>query len=196
MLLCVCARVISSVPIVDAFWSTLGYLANTVIFFVAGLIVAARAASDPHLLASSLWRAVILWILLHVVRAIMLAMLWPVLSSGTYSFSVNQAMAVVYGGLRGAVGLTLALIVNEQLDEQKILLADSNPKLSENAKKLGDEILFYVAIVAFLTLLVNGTTMEVTLYIIYIPTSTSYWHFYVGIDCTEELRTVVDGRGE
>lgn len=173
---CASVCVISSVPIVDAFWSTLGYLANTVIFFVAGLIVAARAASDPHLLASSLWRAVILWILLHVVRAIMLVMLWPVLSSGTYSFSVNQAMAVVYGGLRGAVGLTLALIVNEQLDEQKIMLADSNPKLSENAKKLGDEILFYVAIVAFLTLLVNGTTMEVTP-TSPIPTATSYWHF-------------------
>lgn len=152
-----------SVDIVDAFWSTLGHLANTVIFFVAGLIVAARAASDPHLLANSLWRAIAIWVLLHLVRAIMLFMLWPVLSSGSYSFSINQACAVVYGGLRGAVGLTLALIVSEQLDEQRILLEVTHPNKSKNAGRLGDEILFYVAIVAFLTLLVNGTTMEFVL---------------------------------
>jgi NhaP-type Na+/H+ or K+/H+ antiporter len=153
---------------VDAFWGTLGHLANTVIFFVAGLIVAARAASDPHLLANSLWRAITIWILLHVVRAIMLILLWPVLSNGEYNFTIQQAVAVVYGGLRGAVSLTLALIVNEQLDEQKILLADSNPKLSDNANRLGDELLFYVAIVAFLTLLINGTTMEVSYTYMYI----------------------------
>jgi NhaP-type Na+/H+ or K+/H+ antiporter len=153
-----------SQEVVENFWSMLGYLANTVIFFVSGLIVAARAANDPDILAYSLWRGVVLWVLLHFVRGIMIILLWPVLSSGQYSFSVNQAVAVVYGGLRGAVGLTLALIVHEQLDEQKVILDErGETNKSKAADILGDEILFYVSIVAFLTLMVNGTTMEFVL---------------------------------
>ena len=47
------------------------------------------------------------------VRALMLALFWPILSRGAYEFDWRHGAATVYGGLRGAVGLTLGLIVHE-----------------------------------------------------------------------------------
>jgi NhaP-type Na+/H+ or K+/H+ antiporter len=55
----------------------------------------------------------------------------------------RQALVLGYGGLRGAIGLTLALIVNED---------------HEIPKPARDLMIFHTAGIAFLTLMVNGTT--------------------------------------
>jgi NhaP-type Na+/H+ or K+/H+ antiporter len=144
----------SAFETLENFWFMLGHMANTIIFFVSGLIVISNAYLHPDLIANLWWRLILLWVLLHLVRAIMLLALWPLLSRGSYEFNWRHACSVVYGGLRGAVGLTLGLIVSETL------LLETN---DEEAKLLGDEVLFYVAGVAYLTLLVNGPTMEYVL---------------------------------
>ena len=60
-----------------------------------------------------------------------------------YSLSLAQVSLLTYSGLRGAVGLCLALIVkfNENIDE-----------------KVRDQIMFHTAGIVLLTLIVNGTT--------------------------------------
>jgi hypothetical protein len=95
----------------------------------------------------------VLFVLLHGIRALMVASLWPVLARGHYEFTWRHAVATTYGGLRGAVGLTLGLIVHETLSRHE----------AESSQLLGDEVLFYVSGVAILTLVVNGTTMEAVL---------------------------------
>ncbi|KAH8068026.1 potassium:proton antiporter [Aureococcus anophagefferens] len=86
----------------------------------------------------------VLYVALHAIRGLVLVLSTPVLRSGIYGMSLNQGLVVAYGGLRGAIGLALALIVNE-------------------TKGLPDQLqmrmLFHVSGIAILTLCVNGTTM-------------------------------------
>lgn len=80
---------------------------------------------------------------LHFIRFFCILSFWPVLRLIGYGMSFKQVVLCSYAGLRGAVGLSLALMV---AGEEKL------PKYSR------DVILLHVAGVALLTLLINATT--------------------------------------
>jgi len=111
-----------------------------------------------------------LYAFIHVSRALSVLVCWPVLAATGYGVSVREGAVLVcvscpatgvyglaniravrptflcmarYGGLRGAVGLTLALIVEHH---------NELPAATRSC------IVFYTAGIAFLTLFVNGTT--------------------------------------
>jgi len=174
---------------VHTFWSTISHIANTAVFFLAGLVMTVRVfrqsakdsigndvcvkcghhhesefhddqdhqgrrfleltdeaeeeTSCKSFRAFDFWYLVILYVALHVIRGIVVVVASPVLYRDVYGFDAKQASVVVYGGLRGAIGLALALIINETEG-----LED----------KLKSRILFQVSGIALLTLLVNGTT--------------------------------------
>ena len=48
---------------------------------------------------------------LHIVRFVGLILLWPLMRKTGYTFEFAHVCLITYSGLRGAVGLTLALIV-------------------------------------------------------------------------------------
>jgi len=52
-----------------------------------------------------------IYIILHIVRFLGLLMLWPLMRLTGYEFNLAHVCLLAYSGLRGAVGLTLALIV-------------------------------------------------------------------------------------
>ena len=85
---------------------------------------------------------------LHGVRAAVLAACWPVLRRLGYGISAANGVALWWGALRGAVGLTLALIVEE---DHRV---DS---------EIRHAVAFHVAGITFLSLVVNGTSMEAVL---------------------------------
>jgi NhaP-type Na+/H+ or K+/H+ antiporter len=75
-------------------------------------------------------------------------MIWifkPCLKRSGYGMSNKEFVVLTWGGLRGALGLTLALLVgvDERLDF-----------------RLRELTLFYMAGLATLTLLINGTTCK------------------------------------
>lgn len=70
-------------------------------------------------------------------------MFWPLLRVIGYGMSFNQVVLCAYAGLRGAVGLSLALMVTA---------SDKIPRYIQ------DVVLLHTAGVAFLTLLINATT--------------------------------------
>jgi len=146
-------------------WGILGHLANTVIFFVAGMIIAGPDVLGSSAFLDSFWRRfsklLVLFILIQIIRALMIALLWPILSRGHYEFNVRQAAAMSYGGIRGAVGLCLALVVQETLSQYESPYGDEKQEASVHI--LGDELLFYISGVAILSLVVNGTTMKMVL---------------------------------
>lgn len=86
-----------------------------------------------------------LYIALHAIRCVVLVCVSPVLKRGVYGFTPQQAAVVAYGGLRGAIGLILALIV------------DQTSGIEGSLKK---SLLFQVSGIALLTLCVNGTTTK------------------------------------
>ena len=76
-------------------------------------------------------------------RGLTIAILFPVLQTIGYGVTRREAVFMTYGGLRGAVSLALALLI------------DSHPTINAATK---DFILIQTAGVVTLSLLINGTT--------------------------------------
>ncbi|KAH8049727.1 potassium:proton antiporter [Aureococcus anophagefferens] len=125
-----------------AFWELAGFVANTSIFFVAGAMIASRVS------LGRLGELCALYVALMAVRFAMLALLSPLLRRMGYGFGLPQFGALGWGALRGAVGLALALVVeeNENIDA-----------------RVRDDVMSAVAGITCLTLVVNGTSMEFAL---------------------------------
>lgn len=82
------------------FWEVLSYVANTLIFFLVGLVVAAQLSSFPVVLGA--------FAVVMVVRVVVLLGFRPLLG-----LSLGQTSVMAWGGLRGAVALALALVARE-----------------------------------------------------------------------------------
>ena len=74
----------------------------------------------------------------------MILLFWPILQRIGYGMTFNQVLLATYAGLRGAVGLSLALMVF------------SDTRITNTYVK--DIILLHISGVAFLTLIINATT--------------------------------------
>ena len=125
------------------FWGLAGFIANCLIFLIVGIVVAERSVfsvNDFLLLG-------IFYIGIHVVRAIVIFVLYPLMNRSGYGLPKKEAIVVWYGALRGAIGLALALIV-AGVDDQYI------------SKEIKDQFLFFTAGIVTLTLLINASTIK------------------------------------
>lgn len=128
------------------FWEMLAYVANTLVFFFVGLLVASQAwALTPGvaLLVLGLWAAMVAvrFGVVHAAR--------PLLGRLSTPISVAEGHLVAWGGLRGAVSLALALAVAHHPDVPA---------------RLGAQILVVSAGVVWMTILVNATTTRALLH--------------------------------
>lgn len=121
------------------------YCAETIIFFLAGVIVGFKVIGDDagFIRGIDYWKLVGLYICMSVARAISLVIFYPQLKTKGYGLSKKEFYVLVYGGLRGAVGISFAMI------------AGGDPDLSP---ALRDIFLFDMAGCAVLTLIINATT--------------------------------------
>ena len=146
-------------------WEFLGYLANTLIFMLAGSLTGEilyenwheRGGDEPHWLGPYDYFVLLYtWAALMLIRGVMMVGLWPLLSyferhhSSTKMLDWRDGVVMTWGGLRGAVGLALAMVVDEHIEVAGITV--------RAAVKFPQQLLFLVAGVSFLTLLVNGWT--------------------------------------
>ncbi|MEC4724453.1 sodium:proton antiporter [Shewanella sp. D64] len=124
------------------FWHTLSFLFNTLIFILVGLVVSTRLGLAD--LANWEYLAVIFLGIL-IIRASVILGLMPILARIGVGLTKEKSIVLIWGGLRGAVSLALALIVatNEALDIQ-----------------LRDQVLFLTAGIVVLTIVVNGSSMR------------------------------------
>ena len=82
----------------------------------------------------------------QVIRAAMLVAFWPLLNSWGYVITSREAVVLCWSGLRGAVGLSLALFI----------LLDGN--ISD--LRYRTLTFFHMGCVAFLTIIFQGTSMK------------------------------------
>ena len=125
-------------------WGQLGFWANSLIFLLTAILV-------PRLLGTVGWKDLgllfIVIIAAGAARAAVLFGMLPLLSAAGLSQRVSHSYKAVmlWGGLRGAVSLTLALAVTEN-------------------GRVPDRVQSFVAVLAtgfvFVTLFVNGTTLR------------------------------------
>jgi NhaP-type Na+/H+ or K+/H+ antiporter len=129
------------VKFLHEFWELAVYIANTLIFTIVGVVIASRV----NFTVTDFVVLLILYIGIHIARAVMLAMLYPFMKRSGYGFNFKDLVVTWYGSLRGAVGLALALIVagTEMIPVE-----------------VRDQFLFLTAGIVMLTLLVNATTIK------------------------------------
>ena len=130
------------------FWEMLTFVANTVLFILTGVIIAkttTESTVEGTLSPSDLGWGLLVYFEVLFARSVIVGMLYPILRRCGYGLTPADAAVCVWGGLRGAVGLALALVVSE---------GDS----AYADQKVGPMTLLCTGIVVVLTLAVNGTT--------------------------------------
>lgn len=85
----------------------------------------------------------IFWILMIISRVIMVLTFYPFLTRSGYGISSKELVVLIYGGLRGALGMCLSLFVGV------------DPSLRLRFREL---TVFYMCGMAMLTIVVNGLT--------------------------------------
>eukprot|EP00755_Sulcionema_specki_P032565 Sspe_Gene.99001::Locus_72415_Transcript_1_1_Confidence_1.000_Length_4617::g.99001::m.99001 len=144
------------------FWGILVFITNTLIFALAGLIVAKRAFKDIQL--QDYGYLVFLYLALNIVRGLTMLICTPAMMClKSYSLDLKNSLLVGWGGLRGAVGLALALIVENDTD------------IHCTYPMIGPRFIFFVSGIVILTLVINGMT-------------TQYLVSRLGLNKKEELR--------
>lgn len=133
-----------SLEAMEIVWETVEFVGNTVIFFLAGLLFADTVLDSLGIIhLSDFGYLVLVYIALLVIRSLMMAILWIALNQVGSPVDPREAIAMIWSGLRGAVSLTLAIIIDEE------------PLVS---REMGARIMFHVGGIAALTLLINATT--------------------------------------
>ncbi|CAE7677498.1 NHX7, partial [Symbiodinium microadriaticum] len=126
------------------------YLSNQIIFFIAGIITARfmfiQKETGHDFRSGMAWAELaIIYVVIHLSRAIMIALFSPALRRLGYGLSLKEGIILVVGGLRGAVALVMGLIV---LD---------NKFIDIETKQM---IAFHISGIVVLTLLINGVAIE------------------------------------
>eukprot|EP00397_Hematodinium_sp_SG-2012_P002487 GEMP01002494.1.p1 GENE.GEMP01002494.1~~GEMP01002494.1.p1 ORF type:complete len:1068 (+),score=187.40 GEMP01002494.1:33-3236(+) len=125
-------------------WHMAEFAGNTLLFILAGTIFGLTA---PHEQSWEAWMQLFAtYITMMVIRLLMLFMLFPILKRWGVGCSQKDLYIMWWGGLRGAVGLSLALYMRRLAEDGKI------------EREYGEKCVWLVAGCAALTLLINATT--------------------------------------
>jgi NhaP-type Na+/H+ or K+/H+ antiporter len=128
-------------------WGMMEWCLNTAIFLLAGLIIGNRILA--HVRAVDWWYMLIFYVALMVIRFLTVFLLYPAISNIGHRCTVKEAVFMSWAGLRGALGMALALIVKNTCPD------DIDVQTSR--------LFFYVGGIAALTLLLNATTAKALL---------------------------------
>ena len=126
------------------FWEMLAYFGNTLIFTIAGIVIAsginfgARTAFDWAMLF-------VIYLTLLAGRVVVFSTLYGLKAAFSAAPLWKDYAVSVWGGLRGAVGLALALFV----------VGDRNV-----CPAIADKVLFFCAGIVVLTVVFNGVSMR------------------------------------
>jgi len=82
-----------------------------VIFIVSGIIMGERASIPNTITYVDYLKLLGVYVGLHFIRFFTIFLCWPLLKRIGYGMSFKQVILCSYAGLRGAVGLSLALMV-------------------------------------------------------------------------------------
>lgn len=128
----------------EHFWELLTYIANTLIFILVGVVIAEKVDFSW----GALGVLILIYIALNLIRFAMIMLLYPVMKRLEYGLTRRESVILTWGGLRGALAMTLALMVSY------------TPAIPEDIRS---QVLFFTAGIVTLTLCINATTMRALL---------------------------------
>ena len=122
------------------FWVLAAFLANTLIFIIVGVIISNRT----NFRVEDFIDLIIIYVGVHLIRGLIVVVLFPAMKRIGYGVTKADALVLWWGGLRGVIGLAMALIVAE----------------SDMPSYIKDPFLFITAGIVLLTSLINATTIK------------------------------------
>jgi NhaP-type Na+/H+ or K+/H+ antiporter len=109
------------------FWELAAFISNVIIFIVVGVIIAQNI--DPT--GMDFVILFLIYLAIHLTRAINIAMFYPLMKRTGYGLPGKDAVVVWWGGLRGAIGLALALVVYSESFRYEFKLGDGGSGYKE-----------------------------------------------------------------
>jgi NhaP-type Na+/H+ or K+/H+ antiporter len=135
--------------VMESFWSLLEHLLNTVIFAVGGLEFGNIIGDKDRDWGPRDWGyLILLYILVNIIRLFLMFSFFPIISRIGLKSCWQEAVFSSWSGLRGAVGIALALALDNEVKQE----TNDPEKLKLTTKLFG-----MVGGVAFLTLVINGS---------------------------------------
>jgi len=127
------------------FWEMMAYMANTLIFLIVGIVVVVHVNFNNPRMWAELGA---LYILLLLIRTSSVVILMPILKRIGVGITRQKATVLIWGGLRGAVSLSMALSLSQD---------------SSVSAEFSEQVLFLTAGIVVLTIVFNGSSMEALL---------------------------------
>ena len=123
------------------FWVLAAFIFNTLIFIIVGVIIAHRTRFEIE----DFIDLTIIYIGIHLIRGLVIFILFPIMKKIGYGVTRKDSIVLWWGGLRGVIGLAMALIVagETSIDHE-----------------VRDQFLFITAGIVLLTSLINATTIK------------------------------------
>jgi NhaP-type Na+/H+ or K+/H+ antiporter len=117
------------------------------LFVMTGTFIGENFAFFENLAlkSSDVWKAVLFYVFVFTVRYLVNLFFYPAMNKLGYKLTHASNLILSYGGLRGAIALSLAMIV--ALDERL-------------NKHFRDLCLFYTVVIILLSILINGMTIK------------------------------------
>lgn len=97
-------------------WASIQYGSETLIFLLTGIVVGISMVGTSTITSSDWMRMFIFWFLMIISRVIMVLTFYPLIIRSGYGISVKELVVLIYGGLRGALGMCLSLFVGVDPD--------------------------------------------------------------------------------
>lgn len=148
---CLAPRIILQHESMHNVWSIVEWGLNTMIFLLGGLMIGHRVLAEVN--GMDWLYMMVLYVALVAARFVTMLMLFPVISKIGHGCSLKEVCFMSWAGLRGALGMALALIVHKQMYRE-----------SSEMNKETSRLLFYVGGISAMTLLINATTSKSVLF--------------------------------
>jgi NhaP-type Na+/H+ or K+/H+ antiporter len=137
----------------EDFASIIEHMLNTVLFALGGLVwgtVIANSDEENEFTGQDWGYLIVLYLLLTCIRFLIFACAYPITSRIGLKSSPQEMIFQSFGGLRGAVGIALAISLDGIVRKAQA----SDPKFELQTNKLFG----FVGGIAFMTLMINATT--------------------------------------
>lgn len=126
--------------------SFIQFCLESILFIITGVFIGKKFMFDGNntLTESDYMRSVIFFVFMNLGRYLMINMLLPLINKSGYPLNWKDTIILTYGGVRGALGLALALIIYRDADY---------------TERFKDIVLFYISVMIVLTVIFNGLTI-------------------------------------
>ena len=146
---------VDDLKLLEDFLQLVEHILNTILFTLGGVVWGAVIATGERggVFGAKEWGyLIILYVLLHVIRALQFAAVYPITVRIGLKTNWQETSFQVFGGLRGAVGIALAIA----LDNTVSLITGGRNETEDEIHT--QQAFAMIGGMAFLTLVINGIT--------------------------------------